>query len=103
MGSYTSGSITLPVEFTKICIGNANGGDLMFTKTISVQFIGQLQLYGFATTTAAAIPGTIPACQVVGGGFHLTGVLTKAPCPPGQYSMGGVLACTSCARGKHIW
>ena len=102
MGSYSSGPISLPAGFTKICIGNANGGTYQFTTTISVQFIGQLQLYGFKTTTAAAIPATIPACQVVGGGYYLTGVLTKDPCPPGQYSMGGVLSCTPCERGKHF-
>eukprot|EP01035_Chromulina_nebulosa_P022762 gene22762-29471_t len=94
MGSYTSGTISLPAGFTKICIGNGH-----FECSVSVQFIGQLQVYGFQTATEVSIPATIPACQVVGGGYQLSGVLTKSPCPPGQYSMGGVLACTSCARG----
>jgi hypothetical protein len=96
MGSYTSGTISLPAGFTKICIGNG-----YFECSVSVQFIGQLQVYGFQTATAVSIPATIPACQVVGGGYQLTGVLTKSPCPPGQYSMGGVLACTPCARGTY--
>lgn len=98
MGSYTSGSINLPTGFTRICIGNG-----YFASSNSVQFVGQLQVYGFQTTTAVSVPATIPACQVVGGGYQLSGVLTKSPCPPGQYSMGGVLACTSCARGKKIF
>eukprot|EP01036_Dinobryon_divergens_P030998 gene30998-40329_t len=96
MGSYTSGTISLSTGFTKICIGNG-----YFKSSVSVQFIGQLQVYGFQTATEVSIPATIPACQVVGGGYQLSGVLTKSPCPPGQYSMGGVLACTSCARGKY--
>ena len=99
MGSYTSGTpnTLLPSGFDRICIGNA-----YFKTTQSVQFIGQLQVYGFKTTTAVSTPGTIPDCQVVGGGYQLSGVISQSPCPPGQYSLGGVMACTSCATGEYI-
>ena len=102
MGSYSTGVLSISAGFTSVCIGNTQGysGSPGGYSSFS-EFVGQIQIYGFSTTTSVSLPSKIPDCQVVGGGFKLGGVLVSDVCMVGQYSLGGVLACSSCPVGEH--